>query len=138
MLIVVTLMSLLFGISFPSLTAGIESLRISSACDEIATAINGALNRAERRQQGVEILVLPHENVVAVASFEPGHRRRVEMPPGVTIAGDQPRQFLVFPGSSPPRVAILLVNRRGDRRAVRIDPVSGAPLIERLNPGQEP
>jgi hypothetical protein len=133
MLIVVALLSLLAGISFPAITAGIESLRLNSACDDIAALLNGALNRAERRQHGVEIDILPAENALVVSSFEPGFRRRLDLPATVRMEGER-RRLLVFPGGSPPRVAVELANRRGDRRIVRVDPVSGATMI--LKPNQ--
>jgi len=140
MLLVVTILSLLVGISYPAIASGIESLRIGGTADEIAALLNGALNRAERRQHGVEVIVVTGQPQRVVAdSFEPGFQRTVEIPQNVRILDVQPpgpeagggRRFLVFPGGSPPRIAILLGNARGDRRLVRVDPVSGAPLIEK-------
>ena len=47
MLIVVSLSGLMVGITFPSVSAGIDSLRITSTSDSIVSFLNGALNRAE-------------------------------------------------------------------------------------------
>ena len=44
---------------------------------------------------------------------------------------DQPRRYLLYPGGAPPRLGILLENRRGTRRMVVLDPITGVPAIER-------
>ena len=59
MLIVVTIIGLIAGISFPAVTSGIDSLRLASASDSLASFLNGAMNRAERRQDVVEIAGKP-------------------------------------------------------------------------------
>ena len=48
----------------------------------------------------------------------------LEQPP------DAPRSFLLMPGGVPPRIGVQLRNRRGARRIVRIDPITGVPQIE--------
>lgn len=134
MLIVVTILSLLVGISFPALSSGIESLRLISGADEFAATLNGSLNRAERRQHAVEVAIVPAERAMIVASFDGGFRRRVELPVGVKIlGGEQPQRFFLFPGGAPPRIALMLANERGDKRLVRLDPVSSVAIVERVD-----
>ena len=48
-----------------------------------------------------------------------------------------PRRFLIYPGGVIPRFGVQIVNRRGVRRIVRVDPITGVPRIERLD-GQQP
>ncbi len=143
MMIVVMLLSLMTAITFPSVSSGIDSLRMGSACDDIASVLNAALNRAERRQHPVEIVVSPGERSITAVSFDSGYRRRIEMPGNLRISqvlppapGDPsaPRHFLLFPGGAPPRLAVVLDNSRGDRRMVRIDPVSGVAFVEKQGP----
>lgn len=139
MVIVVGLLGLLVGITFPSVTAGIDSMRLRSASDSIVSFLNGAMNRAERRQQVVEVTVSPREARLSLRSTEAGFERTLELPDGVTIravlpeiprAADEPRQFLLFPGGAIPGFGIELVNRRGARRIVSVDPIVGAPRVE--------
>ncbi|MCC7176624.1 MAG: prepilin-type N-terminal cleavage/methylation domain-containing protein [Bryobacterales bacterium] len=141
MLIVVALIGLVVGISFPAVTAGVDSLRLSSAGDGAASLINGALNRADRRQEAVEIVIDTRQNALVAQGLGSDFRRRLEMPPGVRIAGvsppllaesDEPRRFVVYPGGAPPRISLDLVNAKGARRSVRVDPVTGVPQVERL------
>src|SRR5438132_8744055 len=50
MMVVAAIIGLIAAISFPSASAGIESVRLVSATDSVATFLNGAVNRVERRQ----------------------------------------------------------------------------------------
>ena len=142
MLIVAGLIGLLVGISFPAVSAGVDTLRLASAADGVASLVSGALNRADRRQQAVELAIDPRENVLVARSIGPGpaFNRRLQMPAGVRIASvlpppvvesDEPRRFVVYPGGAPPRVAVELVNAKGARRVVRVDPITGVPRVER-------
>jgi prepilin-type N-terminal cleavage/methylation domain-containing protein len=141
MLIVMMLLSLMVGITYPSVGAGLDSIRLSSAADATASFLNMALNHAERRQQAVEIVVFPAERRIQLASADGMLRRAMTLEDGVIIRGvqpealnlpDGPRQFLVFPGGSAPAIGILLGNQRGARTSVSIDPISGSPRIERM------
>jgi len=138
MMMVVAIIALMAGITYPSVSAGIDSLRITSASDSIVAFLNAALNRAERRQQVMEIAVSPAS--LAVRSAEPGYVRRLDMPTGVTIArvlpdilvppiGDEPRRFYVYPGGVPPRMGVVLRNTRGAQRVVSVDPITGVPRV---------
>jgi prepilin-type N-terminal cleavage/methylation domain-containing protein len=141
MLIAVTIIGMMAAISYPSVSSGVDTLRLSSASDSLAALLNSAANRAERRQEAVEVTISVKENAVTVLSPDPKYTRRLEIPAGVTIAavlpkppGDatDPRRFLLLPGASPPRISVEIANRRGARRRVSVDPRTGVPQVERL------
>jgi prepilin-type N-terminal cleavage/methylation domain-containing protein len=145
MLIVVTIIGLIAGVSFPAVTSGIDSLRLASASDSLVSFLNGAMNRAERRQDVVEIAISIQDNAVSLTTT--GLSRKLEMPSGVTIKAiwpkfaanpDAPRRFLLLPGGAVPRLGIEIANRKGVRRIVRVNPMTGVPEIERLAANQEP
>ena len=145
MLIVVAIVGLIAGVSFPAVSSGIDSLRLASASDALVSFLNGALNRAERRQQPVEVSISINENAVYLASTS-GLLRKLEMPAGVTIQGvwprlpaepEGPRRILLLPGGTAPQIGIEIRNRKGARRIVRVNPMTGIPEIERLAAGQE-
>jgi len=140
MLMVVTILSIMVGISFPSVSAGIDSLRLITSADSVAALLNGAMNRADRRQEPVEILIDRETNSLSVRSVQPGFVRRYDLPDGVRVRSLLPRMpesergqrsFWVLPGGSFPRFGVELENRRGARRIVRVDPITGAPEIRR-------
>jgi prepilin-type N-terminal cleavage/methylation domain-containing protein len=142
MLVVATLIGILAAISFPSISAGLDGLRLSSASDSIVSFLNAGLNRAERRQQVVEITILRAERALSMRSTEPGFSRRIEMPEGIAIVGvhpdipveaDVPRHFLLYPGGAIPRIGIEIANKRNEHRIVRVDPITGVPQVERVD-----
>jgi type II secretory pathway pseudopilin PulG len=140
MLVVMAIIALVVGISFPAATAGLENVRMVSACDSVAAFLNSAVNRAERRQQPVELVISPQEGALTLYSNEPGFIRELKMPDGVTIeavlpadAGadpTQPRRILFLPGATVPGIAIQLGNRRNAHQRVRLDPMTGFPRVE--------
>ena len=61
------------------------------------------------------------------------------MPDGIAIEAvlpkiqDEPeelRRLILMPGASVPGIGIQLANRRGGRRIVRLDPMTGFPRVE--------
>ena len=139
-MIVTAIIALLAGISYPAIASGIDSLRLTSATDSLASFLNGALNRAERRQQPIMVAISVQDNAIWLESVDPGFARKWEMPPGISIQAVWPkllsemegaRRFLLLPGGVVPQFGIELANRRGVRRIVRIDPITGVPQVER-------
>ena len=139
MLVVVAIIGLITGISIPSVSAGIDSVRMASATSSVAAFLNAAVNRAERRQQAVEVVISPKERLLSAWSNEPGYSRELKLPDGIVIEallpreGDEPdgvRRLILMPGASVPGIGIQLANRHGARRIVRLDPMTGFPRVE--------
>jgi prepilin-type N-terminal cleavage/methylation domain-containing protein len=140
MMIVVGLIALIVGITFPSFSAGVDTLRLNQAAAGVVSFYNDALNRAERRGQAVAITVLKAQNTLVMHSAEPGFEKKYELPDGVTIVkvlpeaddDDGPRQFLLYPGGAVPRAGIEIANQRKAVRTVLMDPITGVPQVERV------
>jgi prepilin-type N-terminal cleavage/methylation domain-containing protein len=135
MLIVVSLIALLTGLSYSPVAAGIETLRLRAASDVVLSFLSGALDRAERKQAVVEVQILPLENAMLARTADQTFLKRVDLPEGMRIASIQPlipgadpravRRFLIYPGGAVPRIAVELVNPKGRRRIVSLDPLTG-------------
>ncbi len=139
MLVVVALISLMVGISFPAITSGIDSLRLNAATNGVVSFLDYGLSRAERRQQVVEITISKTDNSIEMRSSEPGFLRKMQMPDGVSIVQvlppwpdnpDAKRNFLLYPGGTVPPLGLQLINRRNVQRVVRVDPITGVPHVE--------
>ncbi len=139
MVAVMAIIGILAALLFPAVSSGLDSIRLAGAADSLVSYLNGALNRAERRQQAVEIEISIKDNALWMRTAQPGFERRLGLPDGVRIeavlpplpgGGEDVRTVIVMPGSTPPRVGIQIVNRRGMRRIVRVDPMTGVPRIE--------
>jgi prepilin-type N-terminal cleavage/methylation domain-containing protein len=143
LVVVMALLGLLAGISFPTLSSGLDALRLGAASNSLVSFFNAALNRAERRQQVVEITISKPDRTLFLRSAEPGFARSLELPSGVTIRAvlpalpqgeEQPvRHFLLYPGGALPRFGLEISSPKGGRRIVRVDPITGVPQIERLD-----
>jgi prepilin-type N-terminal cleavage/methylation domain-containing protein len=147
MLVVVALISLMVGISYPAITSGIDSLRLNAATNGVVSFLDYGLSRAERRQQTVEITISKADNSIEMRSSEPGFYRKLVMPDGVSIVQvlpqlpensdpDLKRSFLLYPGGTVPPLGLQLINRRNVQRVVRVDPITGVPRI--VAPEQAP
>ena len=139
MLVVVTIVSLAAGLSYPSLVSGLEALRINDSAAQVANFLSGAMNRVERRQQVLELAILPAENTLRIESPEPGYVRELKIT-GAKIHDFAPKStqnalethvLYLIPGSVAPRLTIVLANKRGNLRTIRLDPATGVPVIER-------
>src|SRR5437763_14071925 len=78
MLVVVAIVATITGISFPTMTSGLDSIRMKSSADSTAAFLNGAMNRVDRRQEVLELVVDPKQNQLVLLSAEPGFRRSLE------------------------------------------------------------
>jgi len=130
MLVVVTLIALIAGISYPSIASGLDSLRLRSASDSIVSFLNTALDRADRRQQAVEIRISPGENALAARSADHVFSRELQLAGNVHIANPaEPRRFLVYPGGTVPAIVIEIETDQ-HRRVVSVDPMTGVSRSE--------
>ena len=99
------------------------------------------MDRAERRQQVVEVTILRSERSLVMRSTEPGFESTLTMPENISIlnvlpeiAGEDettPRRIVLMPGGTLPRFGLELGDARGNRRIVRVDPVTGVPEVEK-------
>lgn len=133
MLIVVMIIALIAGITFPALAAGLASVRLNSAAGSAASFLTATMNRVERREIPVAVVIAPKEDELEVFTGASGEKpeRTLHMPQGIFIEGEEPRRFLLQPGGAFPRMTLVLRNEKGARRSVRIDPATGVPDIGR-------
>jgi prepilin-type N-terminal cleavage/methylation domain-containing protein len=137
MLVVVVVIAIIMSISTPSVTAGIDAVRLNTASSSVAVFLNAADNRAERSQRPVELIV--SGKLLQYISTDAGSHRELVLPDGITAqvagapGGDDPQtagRILFMPGGAVPAVAIGLSNQHGGRRIIRLDPMTGAPHVE--------
>lgn len=142
MMMVVAIIAVIAAISFPAVTAGIDSMRLSSGTDAVVAFINRGVNRAERRQVGVEVSILRAENALELHAVDRSLDARLTLPEGVRIEkilpenpefeDERQRSYVIHPGGAVPRFGLQLINRKGARKVVRVDPITGVPQIENL------
>ncbi len=141
MMVVLAIVSIIAGISFPAVSSGLDSLRLNSALNSIVTFIDRGLSRAERRQQVVEVTISKPGNAISMRASEPGFERKLALPDGITIEKILPelpdeseetnltRVFLLYPGGTVPPFGVLISNRRHSEKTVQVDPITGVAVI---------
>lgn len=139
MMVVMAIVGLITAISTPAITAGLDSVRMATASDSIAAFLNAAVNHAERRQQPVALIISQKEARLTAYSNEPGFSRELTLPDGIQIEAVLPRipedvegvrRLILVPGATVPGIGVQFANRRGARRIVRLDPMTGFPHVE--------
>jgi len=141
----VSIVALVTAVMAPSMMAGLDGVRMASASDNVASFLNSAVNRVERRQQIMEVIISMKENKLVMMTNEPGFTRELKMPEGIVIEGVLPaqgsgsaefRRLILMPGAAVPGIGIQLVNQHNNRRIVRLDPMTGYPRIENVKAGE--
>lgn len=139
MLIAMVIIALIAGLSYPSVSAGLDSLRLRSASNSTIGFLNKALSRADNRQQVIEILISPGDGTLAAISGDHKFNERLEIPsplkilsvgPALEASADdqvQPRRFLIYPGGAVPKIEIEIATPQGRKRMVSVDPITGVP-----------
>ena len=134
------ILGLMAAISAPSISAGLDSIRMASATQSVASFLNAGVTHAERSQQPVELVISPKESRFTAYSNEPGFTRELKLPDGVFIeavlpqtpddAAEPVRRLILMPGGTVPGIGVQLANNHGTRRIVRLDPMTGFPRVE--------
>jgi len=138
MLVVVAVIGIIVGVSAPSVSAGLDSVRLASTGDAIAGFLNSAVTHAERSEQAVVLTISPKEGAISAEGAD-GFARHFQMPQGITMdrllpeAGeseDGARQVVIAPGGTAPAIGVEYSNQHGGRRRVQLDPMTGFPRVE--------
>jgi prepilin-type N-terminal cleavage/methylation domain-containing protein len=139
MMVVMLIIAVIVSVSTPSVSAGIDAVRLATATSTVASFLNSAVNLAQRRQRPVELIVSPRENRIQFLSTDAGSGRELTLPDGIVLeavlppVADDPeggRRLLLMPGGVMPGIGIQLANRHGGRRIVHLDPMTGFPRVE--------
>ena len=133
MLVVVAIVGLMAAIATPAISAGLDSVRMTSATGSVSSFLNAALNQAERRQEAVEVIISLKENTLRAFSAEPGFQRELKLPDGIWLEGNPPASLILMPGDSAPGIGIQLANGHGAHRLVHLDPMTGFPRVESVH-----
>ncbi len=139
MLVVVAIIALMVGVSMPSFSGGLDSLRLRSAAGTVSAALNMAMRTAERRQLPVELSIQSSRNQIVMQSVGGNAPRTFAIPPGVRIARVLPalfsdeaqrdRYLILYPNGAPPQLLVELRTERGAVKAVRMDPFTNTARV---------
>lgn len=131
MMIVVSIIGAIAAISFPALTSGLAGVRLASSAAEVASFLTSTMNSVERHERPEAILISPKLKRLDVFTSASGEKpsRTWKTPEGISLEGEEPHRYFLFPGGSFPRIAVILRNEKGSRRSVEVDPITAVPHI---------
>jgi prepilin-type N-terminal cleavage/methylation domain-containing protein len=141
MLVVVAIVGILVAVMAPSVSAGLDSVRLASTGDAIASFLNAAVTHAERSESPVVVAISLEAGTISADGMN-GFARRFQVPQGITMDKVLPegggseggeRQILIVPGGTAPAIGVEYSNRHGGRRRVQLDPMTGFPRVEAVN-----
>jgi type II secretory pathway pseudopilin PulG len=139
MMVVVMVIAVIVAISTPSVSAGIDAVRLATATSSVAAFLNSASNHAERRERPVELAI--SAKTLKFVSTDPGSEHELTLPDGISMEpiAAQPSEdaegisrWLFMPGGAVPAVAIRVSNQHGGQRTVKLDPMTGFPRVEKV------
>ena len=137
MMVVVLIIAVIVSISVPSVSAGIDAVRLATSTSSVAAFLNSASTRAERRERPVELVI--SAKTLQFVSTDAGSEHELTLPDGITMEpisalpsedAQGVSRWLFMPGGAVPSVAIQLSNQHGGRRTVKLDPMTGFPHVE--------
>ena len=140
------IIGLVGSLTLPSFVTGLDRLQLNEAANDTANFLQSAAVRAEQRQLAMEVAIDQSQRLLTLDSIPAGVHRELKLAAVIQIRDVIPNvsndlqsvhRFLLLPGAPPPRFGLVLGNARGMRRTVRLDPISGAAIIERPSAEQE-
>jgi hypothetical protein len=139
MMIVMAIIGMIAALTFPSAAAGLDGLRLRSTCDETVAFLYYGMTYSERRQETVFLVIPADRTSLRWRTRKPGALKEYTLPDGLRFAsvrmgsqvdpGEADRVIPLSPGAPFPKLTLEIINRRGARRLVRIDPVAGVPEV---------
>lgn len=132
MLVVLAIVAVMGGVVFPSVSVGLDNLRLRSTADRLASTFRFARERALRRQTVCQVTVDPERKVVELEDVGRGaepYRRSWPLPDDIDVRLERPGTFIFPPDGGMPRADIQLANRRGRTASIEFDFLSALPLV---------
>lgn len=141
-MVVMVIIAIMAAAVYPSVASGLDGIRLTSATSDLASFLNAAIERANRRQIAIEVAIDPATHSFVLHSTEPGFEKRFELPESIVIEAVLPelpqtkqglRRFVVYPGGNVPRIGVIVASRNGSKRLIQVDPITGTPSVKRLD-----
>jgi len=126
MLVTLAIISLIVSIAYPSMTTGIDGIRLRTSVDNIATLFTEARNMSDRFQTPVQITVAPGEDRLHAATIDGAWQKIYELPDRVHIViPSDTGTVVLYPGSPTPGLRMLLEAEYGGRAGLRFNIFTG-------------
>ena len=140
LLVVVAIISLMVSISYPTLTRGLDGVRLKTSVGQAGAFFSRVRQAADRRQQPVQLTVDPKQNRLTALAVDGGWDDELAFENRIRVAFPaQPSSLILYPGHPAPRFRLLLANESGGRDGLQVNVFTGVPenwdgkTVERLS-----
>jgi prepilin-type N-terminal cleavage/methylation domain-containing protein len=135
LVVAMAIAGMIMAISFPSLTSGLDGIRLRTSAEQVAALLNLAKARVERDQVPVEVVIDPSLSKITALAVDGKWERSFTIQDAWIArvspsAESGPTRFVLLPGVPGPRLRVVIETRRGRSLAASLDPITGVPQIE--------
>lgn len=128
LLIVMAIVSLMLGIAYPNVTAGLEGIRLKTTVDRAASFWADARQRADRFQEVVQVTIDPEKSEVRAMSAHSLWKETFEIGDGLSFAApEKESSYMLYPGSPSPQFRLVLETASGGRSGLKVNILTGLP-----------
>ena len=129
MLVVMTLIGLLASVATPSVTAGMETVKLRNSAERLAATLRLARERAVRTRHYFQVTVDPQAHRVELRDLEGDFARDWQMPETISVKVDHVLLFQFGPDGSVPSLHVDLENSKKRVASVDMDAFTALPAI---------
>ena len=127
-LVTVAIIAVMVGVSYPTLTSGLDGIRLRTSISQAGTFFSRARLKATRTQSPVQFVIDPKKNQLMAAAIEGRWRDELQFEDGIYVvfpAGHA--RLILYPGQPPLEFRLKLQNRAGTRAGLKINVLTGVP-----------
>ena len=122
------IIALMVSIAYPTLTRGLDGVRLKTSVGQAGAFFNSVRQAADRRQQPVQLTVDPKGNRLIALAVDGGWDDQLAFEGRIHVAFPaQPASFILYPGHPAPRFRLLLANESGGRDGLQVNVLTGVP-----------
>jgi len=137
LLVVMALIALLAGLTYPSVSRGMDGVRLRMSADDVAAFLAQAMGQVEKTETPVLLRFLKDQGVIEMSGPRTS-TRTLRLPEGIALSELLPvppgearteRDVMLMPGGVFPRLTVEIATRGGASRWIGMDPATGTPSV---------
>ncbi len=132
MLVVMTLIGLLASVVTPSVTAGMETVKLRNSAERLASTLRLARERAVRTRHYFQVTVDPQARRVELRDLEGDFARDWILPETIAVKVDHVLLYQFAPDGSVPSLHVDLENSKRRTVSVEMDAFTALPAVKEL------
>jgi len=124
------IISLMLGISYPNVTAGLDGIRLKTTVDRAASFWAEARQRADRYQEVVQVTIDPQMSEIRAMSAHSSWKKTFVVEDELSFAAPEKESaYMLYPGSPSPQFRLVLETPTGGRSGLKVNVLTGLPEL---------